>query len=1170
MLGKRDTPNGVEKATERIKKMEKPPADPHREYLDMDTDEEEFGKPETPEPEEEPPPEPEKPVFTDQELQQLEQYTKDFTVLPALNASDWNENCCKVIREFFQDPTNIILTIFYDVDVLKALLDFPFNAIEGLTYFLRSPWQIYTPENFHSTIKFGSISGSIENCVLKILENAYALGIFNSKDWPSVQRNNIFTNTHDLLTKLTDTTYKLMGLTILYVPKEGMDLKAIRKVEDEDHFVLVAADDESNERAWEDTGKFDEAKEEGELLGRLETVANFWIRQIREAIADQNPASKLERVTDELTFWNYRYDNLRGLQSQLQHDAIISIVRKLENVKFTSIRQFYDLNKSVQSSIDEAVSNINYLNLLSDPCKSLAIPEIQDEQITEILHLIGYIWLESPFFNTKEKIETLCQALSTQIVGACRESIDLKTIFQGETIESKKKVEVCISCCEKYKNIYGEHVEIIFNASSDKIRWEVDRENVFNCVDAFITRCQDVIEICDTIVVFGRSPKSVSFGGSNGARYESDCKKMENIFYENLRAIENVQHKILDVAEATWIEHITLFRHEIIELEVMVKNLINSIFDDTNCIKESIEALYILQRYNQRECVNELLHLKLVDIWTIFDKEIQQFKQDIVDHSQEYHPLTPYYSGRASMLRIRQTRLMSHQTTLIDASDWLGDCDAQIPVLRNYKKLVSAIANEEKLLFDEWEKMISDEKSLTSIFGEPLLRRIKSKFGPIEVNMDYHLLDTLEESKVWISLNFEVKPSLKKLLTKLVTIKLRYEGAVLLCRSYNRTFERISNNDERLLFSELLKNLDNCIISGFDKITWNSPDVEKFYADSTVEILNLEEFFGLYEKANLRIDCYFEEVANVKFLQASDNVTYQVNDFSTALETQKAEGMCKVTKSCNNILRLLTGMREGFEIDFEEVIQHWNKFIEAKDLKLKESLCLAVINSLRSTLRLIRGDGINIGKALFRVKVDYIGDELVIPDDIDKIVETFNNTFNSLVNVIKPLELLSKKLNLDVRNDATELWKSIERDDSCINLQEEINSELKDLKTSLMMYINSTECFKEGSVIDIAQIVQYYAANEPSREILEKDIRRCTKLADSIENHGNEVLINFLELDMKDAKLKLIEKCESWREILFIELSKVIVAEKKFSAATPTPPEELSLCSYVASDDSDS
>lgn len=63
--------------------------------------------------------------------------------------------------------------------------------------------------------------------------------------------------------------------------------------------------------------------------------------------------------------------------------------------------------------------------------------------------------------------------------------------------------------------------------------------------------------------------------------------------------------------------------------------------------------------------------------------------------------------------------------------------------------------------------------------------------------------------------------------------------------------------------------------------------------------------------------------------------------------------------------------------------------------------------------------------------------------------------------------------------------------------------------------------------------------------------------------------INFVVLDMREAKLKMIEKCESWRETLFIELSKVIVAEQKSDAGTPTPVEELSFCdSYGGSDDS--
>lgn len=43
----------------------------HREFLDMDTDEEDFGRQESPELEEELPPEPEKPVYTEEDLLRL-------------------------------------------------------------------------------------------------------------------------------------------------------------------------------------------------------------------------------------------------------------------------------------------------------------------------------------------------------------------------------------------------------------------------------------------------------------------------------------------------------------------------------------------------------------------------------------------------------------------------------------------------------------------------------------------------------------------------------------------------------------------------------------------------------------------------------------------------------------------------------------------------------------------------------------------------------------------------------------------------------------------------------------------------------------------------------------------------------------------------------------------
>lgn len=103
------------------------------------------------------------------------------------------------------------------------------------------------------------------------------------------------------------------------------------------------------------------------------------------------------RATD----FNITDDNLRGLLCQLKNRRVLRIIEKLENVKLTSIRRFYDLTKSVEKAIEEALSNINYLGLLTDPCDALEIPEVKEEQVSEILYLISFIWLESPFYNSK-------------------------------------------------------------------------------------------------------------------------------------------------------------------------------------------------------------------------------------------------------------------------------------------------------------------------------------------------------------------------------------------------------------------------------------------------------------------------------------------------------------------------------------------------------------------------------------------------------------------------------------------------------------------------------------------------------------------------------------------------------------------------------------------------
>lgn len=68
--------------------------------------------------------------------------------------------------------------------MLKARLNIPDKSRGGFTYFLRTPWHVFTVENFHATVVFGTVNRNAMMCVLKAMENMYVPVALNSGEWP--------------------------------------------------------------------------------------------------------------------------------------------------------------------------------------------------------------------------------------------------------------------------------------------------------------------------------------------------------------------------------------------------------------------------------------------------------------------------------------------------------------------------------------------------------------------------------------------------------------------------------------------------------------------------------------------------------------------------------------------------------------------------------------------------------------------------------------------------------------------------------------------------------------------------------------------------------------------------------------------------------------------------
>lgn len=111
-----------------------------------------------------------------------------------------------------------------------------------------------------------------------------------------------------------------------------------------------------------------------------------------------------------------------------------------------------------------------------------------------------------------------------------------------------------------------------------------------------------------------RRNKVGMIGGTKGTEYEAYCRRIENLFYENLDDIKLVRDNILDVTKSTWLRDMQRFRDSVMALENMVKNLIDCIFAEVKNVEEGIEAIYALQRFKHRESLRDMLTTKWVQV----------------------------------------------------------------------------------------------------------------------------------------------------------------------------------------------------------------------------------------------------------------------------------------------------------------------------------------------------------------------------------------------------------------------------------------------------------------------------------------------------------------------------------------------------------------------------
>jgi hypothetical protein len=91
---------------------------------------------------------------------------------------------------------------------------------------------------------------------------------------------------------------------------------------------------------------------------------------------------------------------MRCLHNQFFNRELQFILRLLENTHSPSMDSFQRLMLQVDKQLEQAKSNVTYLNILWEICNDLNDPNKIEESMTKILFLTLFIWMESSFYDT--------------------------------------------------------------------------------------------------------------------------------------------------------------------------------------------------------------------------------------------------------------------------------------------------------------------------------------------------------------------------------------------------------------------------------------------------------------------------------------------------------------------------------------------------------------------------------------------------------------------------------------------------------------------------------------------------------------------------------------------------------------------------------------------------
>ena len=587
----------------------------------------------------------------------------------------------------------------------------------------------------------------------------------------------------------------------------------------------------------------------------LENAIGHWTKQIKAELR-KDPEQALKKgdhpsPLTEVEFWKNKSNNLTSICDQLSGERIKKVLKFLEQNKSTQTSAFSKLQKEVHIARIEADENYKYLQTLEKLFYKLNDSSLELSEVSEcfvpIMHTILLIWTYSQHYNTPARLLVLIREICNAIIHQCTAQVDADKIFGAikneDPGDAHSKLMNCMEFCAKFKEAYYD-----FKAQS-KNAWKITPSALFVRLDAFIERCQDIMQLTQTIQQFNKL-KKIEIGNTKGKAMSAAIVTIEAEFTQAVEQFMLCNFEIMDIEQKQFADEFFKFRQRIKELERRLASILTQSFDDCDALVGKFKLLESFEGLLTREIIQDELEKKQVTLLEIYKQDLkivgQIFQEGrvLVDKLDENSPISsnmPPISGAINWTTGLYERIKDPMERLQGLSQSLQDREEYKDVVKLFNSLRKNLDEFNASKIDEWERGV--EENTEEQLNKWLLVREETELaeeGFVRVNFDPVLVRYLREVKYLQILDIPVPDRADSLFNKVDTYR-RWTGRLdLIVEMYNNIIATLLPVEKPLMHSRIEK-MNKALQAGFDTLKWNATDIDKFIDNAMGIVTDVDE-----------------------------------------------------------------------------------------------------------------------------------------------------------------------------------------------------------------------------------------------------------------------------------------------------------------------------------------